>query len=272
MEENQDYEVENEYDEDEEVISISDRMIGVLTEPANLFTRLAQGQTKVLDWLLPLILVIMAAILIQVVVMITPTLKHQAMEKQVEATKVYFDKAVEDGQMTQDQADQQLDAVRDRMSEQMGAQVIIQIVAVVIMSFLFFFIISSFFILISKFVLKGEGTYSEGLSAMGLAAYITVLQLVITVIIIMVTDSVDMGPNLGKLLGMDIKAADGYFLSFINPFSLWYYYVLAVGLSKIFKSDSIGKYLGLTFGSWIIWGVIFFYLSESFPMLKSFIQ
>lgn len=257
--------------EDEE-ISMSDRMIGVLAEPTKLFGRLAKGEAKATDWLIPLLLTIIVAVAMQFIITSNPSLKQQATSKQLAIIEEQFDSAVESGSMTQTQADEQMEMMRDNMDKQMATGVIINTVAIVIMSFLIFFVISAYFILGAKFGLKGEGTYMEGLSAFGLPGYINVLQFVLTIILMIAVDSIEAGTNLAKLLGMDVKEMSGYFVSYIDPLKIWFYATMAIGLAKMNKSDDTAKYMGFVFGSWIIFGAIFFFASEAVPFLKNFIQ
>ena len=213
-------------------LSASDKFVSLFTEPSKLFADLSHQRPKTTDWLIPLIVLMVLAMSVQVLILNSPVLKHQAVQEQLERVEVYFDDAVSKGQMSQQQADQQLEAAADRMDQQMKAGLLIGVVTIIIFSFLFFFVISGVFILIVKFGLKGEGAYNAGLTAYGLPGYIMALQLVITIILMLVMGDIKIGTDATKLLGLNIKDFSGYLLSYIDPIKIWFYIVVGVAFAK----------------------------------------
>ena len=149
MEEEKNYEEQNDVqetedfeDEEEEMeVSLTDKIVGVFTEPGTLFSNIKLAGAKTTDWLVPIILIMLLSFAVQLVVLQNPVLKQQAIDEQMERTEEFLQGYVESGQMTQEQADQQMDAAYDRIEEQMSAGLIISLVAIVVLGFLFFFII-----------------------------------------------------------------------------------------------------------------------------------
>jgi hypothetical protein len=145
-------------------------------------------------------------------------------------------------------------------------------VVIVAFSLIFFFIASGFFIGIARFGLKGDGSYKTGLSAYGLPMYISVLQLVVNILLIVAMDSIETGTNLAKIAGLDVKEFSGYMASYVDPFSIWFYSILGLSFAKMFKSESTGKYIGAFLSAWVVVGVIFYFVAQEVPILQNLIQ
>jgi len=45
---------------------------------------------------------------------------------------------------------------------------------------------------------------------------------------------------------------------------------MSIGLAKMFKSETTGKYYAMIFGLWIGFGLLFFFLGKAIPMLGMF--
>jgi len=275
MEETQDQELNNEHtpeDEEEYELSHTDKLIGVFTEPIRMFSKVSQFPPKVVDWIVPLLLLIIVASLSNVVLMTNPTLKYSIIEKQLEETERQLDGAVESGRMSQDQADTQLERTREFMETKGGLQIMISVVAILIFTFLLFFIISAVYLLMSKYLLKGEGTFSSSMVGYGLPYYILILQIIFVVILSLMFDRMFTSVSVAAFAEMDVKTFSGFLLSKVDPLSIWFYAIASIGLAKMFKSENIGKYFGMVFGLWIGFSIIFFFLAQQFAILQNFIR
>jgi hypothetical protein len=263
---------ENQEQEESYELGFSDKVIGVFTEPAALFEDLSSQKPRVTDWAVPLLLIILLAIGSQFIVMNTPSLRQAAIEKRMDAVADYFDNLIEEGQMTQEIADRQLETIRGQIEDGMDSQLPITILFMFIIITVMFFLASGLYFLIIRFLLKGDGSYNTGLSAYGLPMYITSLGVVLLVIIMLVTNNIYSGLHLAEFMGMDSKQLIGYMVSYINPISIWFYLVLGIAYNKMFKLNNLGKSLLAVFGTWFIVGMLFFAVSEFIPFLKNFIQ
>ena len=260
-----DPEIEEE-DEDYE-LSHTDKLVGVFTEPGATFEKMAKSEPKVSDWLIPVIILIIVSSLSSFIMMSNPSIKHQIMTKQMAQMEEQFDKMVDAGQLTQEQADQQLEQTREMMSGSGGVQMILQSVGVVFFIFIFFFVVSLAFFIGSKFILKGEGTYTTTMSAYGLPYYIAVIQVIVMIIIAFTMDKFMTGVSVGAFMDADKNTLAGFFLHKLDLFSIWFYAVASIGLAKMFKSESTGKYFGLVFGMWIGFGLLFYFIAQAVPFL-----
>lgn len=273
MDEIRDNELNNGLPEDEEFeMSHTDKLVGVFTEPSSTFDKIAQFPPKTIDWLLPLFSVIILSILAYVVITSNPVIKYSLIEKQMKGMEERFDQMVKDGQLTEAQKDEQLERTREFMSNSSGATLVFTAVGITITMFVMFFLISLFFFLISKFVLKGDGGYSSTMVAFGLPYYIIIIQIVLTVILSLLMTKHVTGTSIAAFLDVNPKEFLGFMLSKIDPISIWFYIVVGIGLSKMFQSEQKGKYVATVIGCWLGFSIIFFFLAQQVSFLQNFIQ
>jgi hypothetical protein len=69
-------------------------------------------------------------------------------------------------------------------------------------------------------------------------------------------------------MNSDKATITGYLLSKLDVILIWSFIILSIAYSKLFKSRSIGKYYGMVFGIWIVWGVFSFWLGQIVPWLN----
>ncbi|MBM4171319.1 MAG: hypothetical protein FJ214_05555 [Ignavibacteria bacterium] len=251
-------------------MSHTDKLVGIFSEPGNTFSKIATTGPKTSDWIFPLLVVIVVAILSNIIMMSNPVIKHSIMEKQMAQIEKNLDDAVKSGQMTETQKEQQMEAIRDQMDQGMAANLIFSIIGIVIFSFISFFVVSGVFFLFSKFVLKGSGSYKDAMSAYGLPMYIVVIQVIVMVILALVTDKFFSAVSLAEFMDSDKSTIAGFLLSKVDIFSIWFYAIIGIGFAKMFKSENTGKYFIMVYGVWIGFGLLMFFLAKALPFLRWF--
>ncbi len=254
-----------------EELSHTDKIVGVFSEPTNLFSKLAFLNTKVTDWLLPLFALIVVAIAATFIYMSNPEIKLEMQQQQEKAMREQFDKMVESGQMTKEQADEQLERTSGMMDNPMFTYLIPSISIFVIM-LVWFFVFTTIAFLIAKFAFKGDGSYSQAMTAMGLPMYISVLQSIILIIVGILMGKMLTGLNPASLTGMDLKTLPGFLLSRLDVFSIWFYVVVGIAFAKMFKSDNVKKYIFTSIGVWLVFMFIIFGLSNVSPIFGNMIR
>ncbi len=259
---------EIEEDDDEFEFSHSDKMVGLFSEPANTFEKIAQAPIKVTDWLVPLLIFILITSLSAVIMQSNPQIKYQMIEKQTEAMEKSFDEYVNSGAMTQEQADTQIESIREQMESSGMALVIPQIIGIVIFVFLVFFILSGFYYGIARLVLKGDGTFGNAMVAYGLPFYIASIQTILVVIVAMLMNKMVTDLSVTTFLDLDKTELVGFILSKVDLFSIWFYVVVGIAFAKMFKSENTTKYVGAIVGLWLGFSLLFFYLANAVPFLS----
>jgi hypothetical protein len=273
MEEMKDQEsIENEIVDDEEYeLSHTDKLVGVLTEPSDTFSSMSKSGTKTTDWLVPLLIMIIVASLVQVVMMSNEAIKYAAIEKQMEAVEKQLDDAVSSGDITQEQADQRLEQTR-QFFENSGMGLMFSIIGVVVFSIILFFIIAGIYYLVAKFGLKGDGNYAAAMSAYGLPYYVIIIQLIVMVIAALAMNKIMAGTSVADFLSIEKTDVLGFTLAKLDPFTIWFYALISIGLAKMFKANNTTKYFITIFGLWLGFNYLLFFLSKAVPFLGNFIR
>lgn len=257
-------------DEEQDELGITDKLVGVLTEPSTLFSKLAKSTPNNMDWFIPLLVVIILGIASLFISMSNPEVRASATEKQMEMIEKNFQEAVDNGQMTQAQADEQLDRIQEQIENAGSGQLIMQAVGIFIFIFIMFFIIAGVFHLFAKSALSGDGTYKHAMVAYGLPSYITALQIIVMIVLTIFFGRMFMDTSVGSFLEMDKSTFIGMILHKLDIFSIWFYFAVSVGFAKMYKSENIGKYLAMVFGLWIGFSVLMFFLAKALPFLRWF--
>lgn len=253
-------------------LSHTDKLVGVFAEPVSTFKRMSKQDPKTVDWFLPVVFVIAVAIVSNILMMSNPAIKYSIIETQMERIEQNLQEMVENGNMTQAQADQQLEQIRDRMENQMGAGMILQIVGIIVVTFIIFFIVSGVFFLLAKYGFKGEGDYKTAMVAYGLPYYIIVIQIIVMVILALSMDKFFQSTSLGVFMGMDQSTFAGFILNKLDVFSIWFYAVVGIGFAKMFKSEETGKYIGMIIGLWLGFSILIYFLAQAIPFLRFFVR
>ena len=258
---------ENEMEE----LSHTDKIMGVISEPATLFSKLSPKPVKTTDWLLPLIGMIIVTIIATFIYMSNPEIRLEMQQQQEKAMREQFDKMVQSGQMTQQQADEQIDRAKQMVGNPMFTYLFPSI-GVLIISFVWFFVFTTIAFLLAKYALKGDGGYTQAMSAFGLPLYITILQSIILIILGLLMGRIVSGVNPASLTGMDVKSFGGFLLSRLDVFSIWYYVVVGIAFAKMFKSDNVKKYVITALATWLVFMFIIFGLGQVSPIFSNMIR
>jgi len=248
----------------------SDKIVGLFTEPVKTFSKMSKYPPKTVDWMIPILIVIVVTILSSIVLMNNPVIKHAMNEKNIAKFEKQFKQMVDKGQLSQAQADEQLDKMREGMEKGGVLQYIGIIVGVPIGMFILFFIVSGVLLIIAKYILGGDGTYSSVMAAYGLPYYVLALQVVIMVIAALVMNKFLTGISVADLMSSDKSSFLGFILGKLDIFSIWFYVLVGIGLAKMFKSDNLSKYITASLGMWIGFSLLFFLLVKVLPFLNMF--
>ena len=211
----------------EEPLSLTDKFIGVLTEPAPTFENVRAAGPRVSDWLVPVLLLMIVIAAGTLARFSNPEFAAQIQQQQQQQ----FQKSVESGDMTAEQAEQ----AQQQMESMKGIFPIIGAVSGAIGYAVFFFIIALIYWLIVRFLMRGDPTFGLVLSAVGLVAFINIIDQLVSLLLIYVTGKPFV--TLSPVLFMDVNITDMSFAAkasmLLNPIAIWATWVLGIGLEKV---------------------------------------
>jgi hypothetical protein len=252
--------------QEETELGHSDKIIGLFSEPNKTFERMSQSAPKTLDWLLPITLLLFIVVLSRVLIVQNPDLAYQIKQQQKESMEKTLNTQVEKKQITSEQKEEKLNQGLDSMNKPIFQ--FLGYIGIIIGGFIVFFIISGVYFLFTKFALKGEGTYVAALVANGMTSYIGIIQIIVATIISFILGRLIHDVSLASLMNSDKTTIVGYVLSKLDIILIWSFIILSIAYSKLFKSQSIGKYYGMVFGIWIVWSIFSFWLAQVVPWLN----
>lgn len=230
--------------------SLGSTITNVFASPSEAYQGLANTPPKATNWVLPMILMAVLGVLFVYLIFTNEAIKTQIFDMQAQQ----FDKAVEEGRMTQQQADQ----VRDQMQQTgLGLFMVFGSLPILIFTAAYFFLGALFLWLAVKIAWKSPLKYGKFLEAYGIASWIGVLGTVVTMGMVLAMNSMFFTPSLGLLFADTYNPMDTMhkFASAINIFSVWQAVVTGIGLSSL-AGKPTGNGIIIAVVLWVIWVAI----------------
>lgn len=254
MENNQEPSEQNKFvEEPPEQLSVSDSIIGVITSPGETFETMVSTKKKNY-WVIPVLLSIVIGVVVTFIFFRDVQLMSGIMDKQKAQLEKRMDEQVKSGKMSTEQSKQAIEQAEKFMDPKSTFFQIMGYGGVVIVPFLMLFVLSLVYLLLLK-ALKADVDFGNLLNVVGLPMVITVIGSIVSLILSIVIGTVStLSPALILNEGM-VGAKMAEFFTKIDLMSIWYYFAVAVGLSKAAKISS-GKSYGIVYGVWVFWIVI----------------
>lgn len=236
-------------DESVEQYSVTDAVIGVITSPGETFETIAVNKRKNY-WLLPVIVSIIIGIVVTFIFFKDDQLISGLMDKQRSQLEKQMEEKVKEGKMSPEQSRQTIEQAEKFMDPKSLFFQIIGYGGATIVPILMLFVLSLVYLLFLK-MFKAEIDFGNILNVVGLPMVITVIGAIVGLVLSVLLGKISaLSP---ALLYSDGKLGD--FLLKFDLFTIWYYAVISIGISKLAKIPS-GKAYGMVFGVWLLWILI----------------
>lgn len=229
-----------------EQLSNADAMSGIFTEPGETYETIANTPKKNY-WIIPVLIAVVIGLISTFLFMQDAELVNKTMEKQKEKMREKFQESVNQGKMTQEDSEKAMESMNPKgmMFKVFGFG------GAIVGPFLILLLLSVFYLIALK-IMKAQFDFTNILNVVGLAMLISGIgSLVAVVISILKGNLTSVGP--GLLFSEESAGQKVYaLLTKIDLFSIWFYAVIAIGLSKIGRV-SIAKTAAVVFGLWIVY-------------------
>ncbi|PLX30896.1 MAG: hypothetical protein C0600_07200 [Ignavibacteria bacterium] len=226
-----------------EPLSVTDKFIGILTEPAVTFENVRAAGQRTSDWIVPVIVVSLILGVGMFIRFSNPDMAAEMMQKQSEAVQAQVDS----GDMTQEQAD----AASTQLESMKGVIGIISAASAAIGYFFVFFFIALLYWLVVRFAMQGDASYGMILSVLGLSAWINAIDQLVSLLLTFITGSMFANLSPALFTDGDITAITPKLLMLLNPIAIWAVYVAGIGFEKT-ANISRTKAMIAAFGIWIL--------------------
>ena len=221
--------------------SLGARLMNVIATPGEVFEEIAGKPESTANWLTPVLLACLVGVIGVWTIFAQPAIQQQLkdqQEKQIQKMKI---------------PPAQLENARAAMekftiiSAKVGGTV-----GVVAYNFAGVFLVGLVLWLLGTQVFKESFTYLKAVEVAGLSAMISVLNSVVTTLLMVGTGSLyaKLGPSL-FITEFDPTNLAHTLMASVNLLSLWYVGVVALGLSKL-SAVSFGKAAGWLYGLWLV--------------------
>ncbi len=259
--------LEAEIEKEEFEPSHSDKLVGVFIEPGKTFRLAALYKTKIPDWFLPLLLFVLASVLANFLMTTNTAINYDRMHKSLDRLKVQMEYLVDEGYITRDYADKRIE--NSKKSFEKGTADKNQplkaffIVAQVLLSF---FLAALFYYVVFRVMMRKELRFSQILVAAGLPYYINLLHKITIVLVAILLEKYIEGFSISDIFSLGKNNVIGFVLSKFDPFSIWYFFIVATGIKKLAGEGRIIIYAAIILGSWIGLSTLVFILNSVYPL------
>jgi hypothetical protein len=224
--------------------SLFTRISNVFASPGEVFSELAVQPVQTSSWMIPLLLMIIMMMGTTLFMFSNETLRNQAMEKQHQAIQ----KMVDEGKLTQEQADQQEQLIA-------GSKLVTIFAAggALGMAVVIFFVIPFVLWICAKLFLHFGGGYLKIVEMYGLSSIIGFLGGIVTALMMNIFGTMYASPGawLAIMQSYNPQNFVHTIISAINVFSLWQVAIVGIGLAKVSKKET-GSGMGLAFALYVI--------------------
>jgi hypothetical protein len=226
--------------------SLGQVITDIFTSPSEIFQKLKNTAPSPMLWVMPLIAMLLIVTFTVFMLFTNEPLKAEMKEIQSKSIQ----KMVDEGKLTQEQADQ-----AESRTESMGSMMIVfGVIGGAVFIAAYYFGGALFLWLASKTILKSAVGYGKHLELYGCASWIGVLGGIVTVLMMVGLGSMAATPSgaLALMGNFDHTNKLHMLLASLNIFSIWQTTVIGIGLSK-FSDKPTNTGIGLAFGLWILW-------------------
>lgn len=219
-----------------EEFSKTDAVSGVFTSPGETYETIA-GRPKKNYWLMGILICVALGFVSTFLFTRDNELTSKVMEKQKHKIREQMDQKVKDGSMTKEESDKAIEQ-SEKFTDTGGTFFkIIGYVGSIVGPFLILFILSLVYLIILK-IMKANFEFVNIMNVVGLAMVIGAIgNLLGTVLSVLKGDLVTAGLS---LVISEANVGEKVFglISKLDIFSIWFYIVVGIGLSKIAKIET----------------------------------
>ncbi|HUI64653.1 MAG TPA: YIP1 family protein [Bacteroidota bacterium] len=231
-------------------MSLTDKIVGVLASPGELFDNVRLTPKTTSNWLVPTLILVLVGVLMSTLVLTNASLydqyKHMA-DQQVEKS---LQKQIAEGKITQQQADQ----AHEQMAAYGSIGIYIQRYGGAILGpFIALFLVSLLYWLLGKGVMKATAPYMKVAEVVGLTFFIGVIESIVTTMLSIGLNNAFASPSLALTISdFSIDNKMHLLAASMNVFTFWSLAVISIGLSRLFQKD-FPKVAVLVFALWLLW-------------------
>lgn len=229
--------------------SLMELLTNVIVSPSEAFDEIKGVAVNANNWMLPLALAILAGIVFSVTVFS----QEGVIENMLAAQEAQFEKRVENGQMTEQEAEQARKGMETFMNPKLlmavsaAASVFFTPMVWAVLAFLFHWIV--------RIGSKSHIPFSKCFEVIGLASVVSVLGILVNMLLVMLTGNVAMSLSLALAFeNYDPTNSTHALAAEVDVMRFWYIAVLSIAWSRL-TNHPVASCATWILGSWIAFRV-----------------
>ncbi len=221
------------------------RLLGVYFRPAQVFEEVASAKTNIMNWLTPVVILVLLSMVLLQVAFQDPSLRQQL-------TELLGTLSPQQQEIISEGADGvSPPSIVIYVMGQIGGFVVLFALALLFVAGL-----SLLYWLVGRSAMNARAPYMKVTEIVSLSLMVFTVEVVVTVFLIVSFHSLHATPSAALFLH-DFDFSNKYHIALarLNPFTIWYLAVLSLGLSKLFDRD-YPKVLVLVVALWLLWSLM----------------
>lgn len=246
-------------------LSHSDLLTGVFVSPAETLKQYSKQPIRTLDYVLPLLVLIVVIIVSSNVIFSNPSIAYQMKAKQKEAIKKQLEDQVKKGTLSRAEADERIAKSEDQLKiMDSTAGKLLGAAGILLSTVIMILIVCGFYLLLLRFVFSHDISYKQIITASALSGYISIISVTLNTVAAMLLDKMTTGISPLLFIHADPGTVMYFLLSKLDPLTIWGYFVFAVALASFAKKE-IGQYVLIVFGTYLCWSALAFFVLSKLP-------
>ncbi len=234
----------------------TEKLTNVFAAPGELFDNVRDTPPTASNWLIPLILFVVVAVLMQQIIMHNATLVDQLKVQMTQKMEKQFEESIKAGRMTAEQADRAREQAEAFANPASPLFMAITAGSILIFTPVVLFALSLIYWLMGKSIMKAKAPFMKVVEVVGLVFFIGILESIVTTIMAVGLENLHASPSraLAVLGNFSTDNKLHLLLSKVNVFTIWSLVVTSIGLGHLFRRD-VPKVMALVFA--LLTGVSF---------------
>ncbi|MDH4068903.1 MAG: YIP1 family protein [Ignavibacteria bacterium] len=234
-------------------MSFLDKVVNLFASPGELFEEIARTGITARNWLIPWLIYVLITIVTGQILVGNPSLSGQlesAMRKQFDQS---VEKSIIAGDMTQEEAEQAFETFASPRSPWFS---LMSAGGTLFLSLAILFLLGLIGWLLGRTAMNATAEFMKVVEVLGMVFIISGVEQVVTMALMLLTDSIYASPSLALLLLPDVNLEDRTHLALakLNLFTFWIIALVSIGLGKLFYRDSL-KVFALVAALWVLWSL-----------------
>jgi hypothetical protein len=229
-------------------MSFFEKLTNFFAAPGDLFDEIRTTPNTPSNWIIPMISFIIIAIVMNQLILQNPSLAHQT--AQVAGREI--EKAVQEGRMSEQQAEQAFAFTKPGSVMFM----LTQVVGIAVISPLILFLMALVYWLLGRWGMNASAPYMKVVEVVGFTFLVGATESIVTTILMTALDSIYATPSLALAVLQNFQPEDKLHmvLAKVNVFTFWDLGISSFALARLFQRD-FPKVLVLVVALWLLWSV-----------------